>query len=87
MPEDRAKMHAFLAWRSEHCPSCSQRRADWLDKDGIQLRDPPFEVAEVLCPPCGMLADYQENEEKVERPKGTQPYFRRLDPDEEPVGD
>lgn len=48
---------AFLHWQRAHCPKCGQDRAEWLDKDGKELRDPPYEVVEVLCPSCEMLED------------------------------
>lgn len=79
LPEDRAKMLAFLAWRREFCPSCKQHRSDWFDKHGKVLKDPPFELAFTVCPPCADLADSQESNP----PKGTHPYFKPLPDDEE----
>lgn len=80
MPEDRAKLQALWAWRGEHCPECHQRRSEWLDPaTGEELKDPPFEVAEALCPACAALEYHQEETPKSQRRKGAHPYFRRLD--------
>lgn len=78
LTDDRAKMVALWLWRAEHCPDCNQRRADWLDENGEELRDPPFEVAETLCPACGWLEDYEESNPKASRRQGVKLYFRRI---------
>lgn len=84
LPEDRAELHALWAWRSEHCGRCGQRRADWHDERGIQLRDPPFEVRAVECPSCELLHDWEHDEEaKKDRRPGTHPYFARLDDEDD----
>lgn len=46
---------------------------------GEELKDPPFEIGEVFCRACEMLADHDDDKPKGERRKGTHPYFRRLD--------
>lgn len=86
MPEDRAKLHALWAWRSEHCPSCQQRRSEWLDDDGKELRDPPYEIAEAFCPSCELLHDYSEGAKDDPRRPGTHPYFRHVDDGEAASG-
>lgn len=74
-------MLAYRAWRREFCPRCGQRRHEWLDANGVELRDPPFEVAETFCPPCDLIADYQEGRPKDQR-AGVIPYIKRLDDEE-----
>ena len=81
MPEDLAKLHALWSWQREHCPSCNQRRTDWVDDDGVELRDPPFEIALDLCPSCGWLEDWDEENPKKDRNPGERPYIRRVDDD------
>ena len=79
LPEDRAKLHALWAWRAEHCPSCQQRRADWLGPNGEEIPDPPFEIATTVCPSCGDLEQWEEENPKSERRAGEKPYFRRTE--------
>lgn len=82
------------AWQAEHCPSCHQRRADWLDENGEELRDPPFEIGDDFCPACEVLHDWRKEEgeadiggdAKPKRRPGTRPYFRHYD-DERPEAD
>lgn len=85
LPEDRAKLLALWAWQAEHCPSCGQRRSEWYDENGIELRDPPFEVAETVCPPCAWLESYEAENPKKDRIEGSKLYLKRLDDDEEPA--
>ena len=66
-----------MADEAEHCRSCGQRRSEWLDENGKELRDPPFEVVEILCPPCELLASHQEERKDDDRP-GIHLAFRRV---------
>lgn len=87
LPEDRAKLHALWDWRSEHCGSCNQRRADWFDGEGKPLRDPPFEIAEAFCPACAEMAEYHDEVKDDPRPPGTIPYYRPVDDETESSDD
>ncbi len=57
-----------MADQVDHCSHCRQRISDWEDEQGKALKDPPFEVIELQCPACELLA-YHEEEVK-EREKG-----------------
>jgi hypothetical protein len=52
---------------ADRCPESGQRVSDWLDENGKELRDWPFEVVETLCPPCEALG--YAREEMSERAK------------------
>ncbi len=83
--EDRRKALEWQADKKDHCGSCGQRRSDWLDENGKELMDPPFEVTEYLCPGCQELELYTE--EKREKRKGVHYAFRRFRPDTEESDD
>jgi hypothetical protein len=70
--DDRAKALGWRADQAEHCGSCGQRRSDWLDAQGKELRDPPFEVVESLCSGCQALG-YHREESAEERDKDAPP--------------
>ena len=74
--DDRRKALEWAADKADHCSSCKQRRSDWLAADGKELRDPPFEVVEILCPPCQEIAWHTEDW-KEPRP-GISLAFRRI---------
>jgi hypothetical protein len=89
LDSDRQKVLERQADLRDHCGSCGQRRSDWLDEKGKELRDPPFEVAEFLCPACEMrdsyVADMRERDKDGPTRHGVHLYFRRLP--EEPEQD
>ena len=74
--DDRRKALEWAADKADHCSSCHQRRSDWLDENGKELRDPPFEVVEILCPGCQEIAWHTEGEK--ERRPGIHLGFRRV---------
>jgi hypothetical protein len=58
--------------------------SDWQDDKGVELRDPPFELVERVCPACAVLDEWrEESQTKKDQPHGLYPTFRRL-PDETP---
>ncbi len=77
LDEDRRKAMEWQADRRDHCGQCGQRRSDWLDEKGMELREPPFEVVETLCPSCETLAMHHEDDQGERRP-GVQYGFRRV---------
>lgn len=57
---------AWMAREAERCGSCGQVHGDWLDANGVELRDPPYEVTNRHCPACESLHDHrQEAGDKV----------------------
>lgn len=82
LDEDRRKAMEWQADGRDHCGQCGQRRSDWLDEKGMELRDPPFEVVETLCPACETLAMHQEDDQSERRP-GVQFGFRRVKVEED----
>jgi hypothetical protein len=94
LDSDRQKVLEWQADRRDHCGSCGQRRSEWLDERGKELRDPPFEIAELLCPACEMrdsyIAEMRERDKDGPARHGIHLYFRRL-PEEDsavaPAGD
>jgi hypothetical protein len=95
---DRQKVLERQADLRDHCGSCGQRRSDWLDERGKELRDPPFEMAEILCPACEMrdshVADMRDRDKDLPPRHGIHLAFRRLpeEPEEDdsavpPAGD
>lgn len=61
---------AAIAWQrreADRCGTCGQYRADWLDENGIELFDPPFEVYERFCPGCYSLELHEMDHEKDEK--------------------
>jgi hypothetical protein len=50
-----------MADQADHCSNCKQRVSDWLDEDGKEMKDPPFEVVEMLCPGCQELGLHRED--------------------------
>lgn len=79
--EDHAKQLAYVRYRRGFCGGCGQWLGDWLDKDGNELKDPPYEVVPVLRPCCEMLED--EKADRQEQGKGKRGEFLafRLIPD------
>jgi hypothetical protein len=80
-------MHALWSWRQEHCPRCHQHRPSWLDDDGKELRDPPFDIAEDFCPACAWMQDWETENPVKDRPAGTAPFWKPVDYEDEPPGD
>lgn len=80
--DDRAKALAYIVDIDAHCPSCRQRRSEWEDESGKELRDPPFELVERVCPSCAVVEEWKaEKAEKKNTPKGIYPSFRRIPED------
>lgn len=79
-----------MRYRRSFCGGCGQDRAEWLNPDGTELKDPPMEVIGVLCPSCEMLEDWRtERADQGAKQHGIHPAFRRL-PELEPpasIGD
>jgi len=71
-------MHALWSWEREHCPKCNQHRPSWLDADGKELRDPPFDIDEDFCPSCAWLDEWHEEHPPKDRRPGFHPYFKRV---------
>ncbi len=58
---------------------CGQRQSDWRDDDGKELRDPPFEVVETLCPGCEAIGYHQEEAEESKAVRhGVRLAFKRV---------
>lgn len=52
---DDLSQSAALAWQereADRCGGCGQHRSDWLDANGVELRDRPAQVVDVFCPAC-----------------------------------
>lgn len=81
LPADRAAALAWAADRDEHCATCGQRRSDWLDAGGTELRDPPYEVVAIHCPSCAEVEMWRK--EHRGQP-GLHLGFRRVPDDEDP---
>lgn len=76
---DQAKAIAYERWLSDHCHACGQRRSDWHDENGKELRDPPFEIVSMVCSSCEVLGDWQEERQGSKHKRhGVYPAFRRL---------
>lgn len=79
--DDRAKALAWQADQAAHCGQCGQRQSDWRDDEGVQLRTPPFELVESVCPSCEWLemdaADRQESKGQRTQP-GLKLGFKRV---------
>jgi hypothetical protein len=47
----------------DRCPRGHQI-TEWVDENGKELRDPPFEAQNWLCPVCQMVGQHEEAESK-----------------------
>jgi hypothetical protein len=69
---DQAKAIAYERWLvKDRCPRGHQI-TEWVDEHGKELRDPPFEAHNWLCPVCQMVGQHEEAEVK-ERDKDAPP--------------
>ena len=58
---------AYLRYQRGFCPKCGSLLSDWLDANGKELKDPPYEVVPVLRPCCEMLEEAQAEEAEKKR--------------------
>ena len=80
LPLDREKVLVYLEWEGEKHADCGQHPHDWTDEHGIELEDPPFEIAEWHCLPCELLDDWAEaRREHGDDRKAIFPALRRID--------
>jgi hypothetical protein len=50
--------------RSETCPHCGTRPADWKDESGKWSQSPPFRAKALECGGCKEQAEYRESKLK-----------------------
>lgn len=81
---DDLSQSAALAWQdreADRCGGCGQHRSDWLDDQGVELRERPAIVVESFCPACDDLGRARKAAEGEDRP-GVHLAFRHLHPGE-----